>query len=185
MACISSIYMISWTLPVFYFLPKYFQILFQHFLSFLEESTNINGGIIRMTHGPKRVSQTLIPLENVIRMTHSSRRVSQTLIPLDNVIRMTHGSRCVSQTLIPLDIHTLIWITIIKCLAFFQNSILQQSFSVVNILPTSFNHPIMTTFMIKLLQLIRTNYEYNINSQNIFGRSGRLASPTFTNYHTI
>ena len=92
--------MISWTLPVFHFLPKYFSDPLLAFPFLLEESININGGIIRMTHGPKRVSQTLIPLDNVIRMTHSPRRVSQTLIPL--------------------DIHTLIWITIIKCLVFFQ-----------------------------------------------------------------
>ena len=128
MAYISSIYLISWTFPVYYFLPKYFSDPLLAFPFLLEESININSGIIRMTHSPKRVSQTLIPL----------------------------------------DIHTLIWITIIKCLAFFQIPFF-SNLSVVNILPISFIHPIMTTFMIKLLQLIRTNCEYNISSQNLLG----------------
>ena len=165
MTCISSIYMISWTLPVFYFLPKDFS---DHLLAFPFLFRRIYQ--YQWWHHSHDTRSKACQLNtNTLGKRHSHDTQFKACQSNTNTLGYTHFD---------MDHHH-------QMFGVLPNSILQQSFSVVNILPTYFNHHIMTTFMIKLLQLIRTNYEYNINSQNLFGRSGRLASPTLTNSHTI
>ena len=58
------------SLFLFLFGQNIFQILFQQFLSFLEEFINITCGTTHMTHNPKCVSQILIPLDSHFDIDH-------------------------------------------------------------------------------------------------------------------
>lgn len=58
------------SLFLFLFRQNIFQILFQQFLSFLEEFINITCGTIHMTHNPKCVSQILTPFDSHFDVDH-------------------------------------------------------------------------------------------------------------------
>ena len=98
---------------------------------------------------------------------------------------MTHSPKCVSQILIPLDSHFDIYhhhqMLICRSSKFHSLVIFLCSKHFTYIFYSSYHD----NFHDQATIAHKDEFEYNVSSQNLLGRSGRLAYPTFINSHTI